>query len=135
MEKSSSGYGAAPVALSYEQQLKETGQSEFHESVGEAQAPSSMALKVAGLHDDGLAPGTEARKRIEKRLKLKLDLRFSILIVIYSAYILRYVLIADNNVLLYQFCGLQSIKTSNLGLHFCVTVATISTEIMLPLQG
>lgn len=86
MEKSSSGY-EAPAALSYEQQLKETGKSEFHETVGEAQAPSSAALKVAGLHDEGLAPGTETRKRIEKRLKLKLDLRFSILIFIYSTYI------------------------------------------------
>ncbi|OXH24348.1 MFS transporter [Cryptococcus neoformans] len=82
MEKSSSGY-EAPAALSYEQQLKETGKSEFQEIVGEAQAPSSAALKVAGLHDEGLAPGTETRKRIEKRLKLKLDLRFSILIFIY----------------------------------------------------
>lgn len=41
-------------------------------------------LKVAELHDDGLRSGTEKRRSIEKRFKLKLDLRFGILIVIYS---------------------------------------------------
>ncbi|WVO20057.1 uncharacterized protein IAS62_001347 [Cryptococcus decagattii] len=40
-------------------------------------------LKVAELHDDDLRSGTEKRRSIEKRFKLKLDLRFGILIVIY----------------------------------------------------
>lgn len=39
MEKSSLDNGVS-AALSYEQQLKETGQFESHESVCQAQAPS-----------------------------------------------------------------------------------------------
>nr|ODN82380.1 MFS transporter [Cryptococcus depauperatus CBS 7841] len=54
---------------------KEIGQFEHL-----SEAPSTAER---GKQDDSLAPGTERRKKIEKRLKLKLDLRFSILIVIY----------------------------------------------------
>jgi hypothetical protein len=37
-----------------------------------------------GARELGLEPGSERRKKLERRLKLKLDLRFSIFVVIYS---------------------------------------------------
>ncbi|WVQ86269.1 hypothetical protein IAT38_008437 [Cryptococcus sp. DSM 104549] len=58
------------------------GDSRFHEHLSSS---STNIEAQGGYGDDSLAPGTERRRRIEKRLKLKLDLRFSILIVIYTA--------------------------------------------------
>ncbi|KAK1923183.1 major facilitator superfamily domain-containing protein [Papiliotrema laurentii] len=55
----------------------------------EHEDPGNLAAKeekspVRGARELGLEPGSERRKKLERRLKLKLDLRFSIFVVIYS---------------------------------------------------
>ncbi|WWC72678.1 uncharacterized protein I206_106642 [Kwoniella pini CBS 10737] len=47
--------------------------------------PKSGSVAAQAGYDEGLAFGTERRKRVERKLKLKLDGRFSILVIIYTA--------------------------------------------------
>nr|XP_018259832.1 MFS transporter [Kwoniella dejecticola CBS 10117]OBR81990.1 MFS transporter [Kwoniella dejecticola CBS 10117] len=46
--------------------------------------PKHGSVAAQAGYDEGLAFGTERRKRVERRLKVKLDGRFSILVVIYT---------------------------------------------------
>ncbi|WVF67756.1 hypothetical protein IAT40_002516 [Kwoniella sp. CBS 6097] len=84
MEKSSAGYTTASQADRPELKPRD---SRFHEHLEDnSNAPSIQGnLEAVGAKGDlSLAQGTERRIAIEKRLKRKLDGRFSILVIIYS---------------------------------------------------
>ncbi len=92
---STDGYSAHTAVGQDENPNHPIGQtkSRFHEH--DELPGSNLKDKGQTVHDEGTAaerdarslglePGSERRKKLERRLKLKLDLRFSILVVIYS---------------------------------------------------